>query len=106
MIDVYLNDDYCGLEVDKEFNFYFGYEMTYCSKCKKHNCGNDAHEDFREWCFVAERNGEMKFIPKSKLEKHMKDYQKNRELAYYLLTGIALIMKEMKKNGSSRRKTK
>ena len=68
-VQVYTSDDYAGMEC-KKYNFYFGYEHTYCKKhgndsklCSETDCDNV------EWAFVVEdkKGKELFRLPESKL---------------------------------------
>jgi hypothetical protein len=52
MIKIYNSDDYASLEVD-EYNFYYGYEKTWCPKC---GFDVDCDHDGLEWCFSVTKD--------------------------------------------------
>jgi len=104
MISIGINDDYATLEITSKLTFYYGYEVEWCQKhkcvvqdsdkCKEWDC----HEtDHVEWCFSANIFGKWFYIPQSQLEKQMEEYCKGNEPAYYLLTGMGILLKRLLK---------
>lgn len=62
-IKTYRSDDYIGIDFGK-YHLYFGYEYTYCSKCKKysfHESCDEHVEHHVQWCFVAKKGKEIIF---------------------------------------------
>ena len=63
--DVSISDDYASVTAG-DYEFYFGYEKVWCSKCHKEvDYGGDdweACEDHvTDWCFVVTHKGEEVF---------------------------------------------
>lgn len=87
--DVYIASDYAGMK-SGNLHFYFGYEHIVCAyheneeECDRRDC------DEKEWAFVVSRaEKEILVIPQSKLHP-----RKNEDTSFYLLSGIALFLKE------------
>ena len=88
--DVYESSDYAGVSANG-FSAYYGYEQTICSICKGMNCRLDDHDSAeKEWCFVANFNGQEIVIPRSKL---CSDHE---GMLLPLLTGIGWLFAKYK----------
>ena len=89
MSEFYLASDYAGIRFDGG-EFYYGYEKTYCTKCKKIDCDNEKHDDngYIEWCFVATLGDVITTTPFSQLTgcKDMFNVEK------CLMAGIGLFL--------------
>lgn len=80
----YVNDYYIGVNGEK-YDFYYGFEHTYCETDKKfYKTGHDVDEclscsDDNKWCFVVENKiGDVIFqIPYDKLTKDKMDMANN-----------------------------
>jgi hypothetical protein len=68
MSGFYYQSDYAGIDFEGG-SFYYGYEKTYCIKCKKVNCDNEKHDEqgYIDWCFEAILGDVLTTIPFSQL---------------------------------------
>ena len=90
-INIYISDDYAGLE-SGNITFYYGYERQWCQKCKKKlDSGSDLEECEEndhdiDWCFTVNRKNEEVF---RLTETELNEYQ-CCEPVEYLLAGIGI----------------
>lgn len=98
-LDVYLSDDYSGVE-GKKYSFYYGYEYTRCKRHKKHcQAENSDDQDCldEQWCFVATERStkkEIYVLKQTDIEKAVRNINDLREPGDYLLAGISLFIEK------------
>lgn len=96
-IETFYSDDYAGCSMKHpllgEFEFYYGYERTYCPKC---DLGKDCECDEVEWCFVAERknNKEILRLSTSEIEKQVDEYSQLETPQDFLIAGVMLFLSQ------------
>ncbi len=86
MSKLYESSDYAGCSA-RGVNFYYGYEVTKCSKCRKvdnGDCEVTCPDADQEWCFEAKRDGKVVMtLSASELDCEMSD-----NMVAPLVTGI------------------